>query len=126
MQATVALAERAGIPVWIPEDVAGNCCATPYSSKGFEESRDAMLNRVIENFWSWSSEGHLPIMVDTSPMYLWTPACARVSDAGEPAALSTASRSLTASNSSTTNATAKLKVNSSGNIRCAAPGLLRR
>jgi D-lactate dehydrogenase len=67
MQATVVLAGRAGSPVWIPEDVAGNCCGTPYSSKGFEESRDAMLNRVIENFWSWSSEGQLSIMVDTSP-----------------------------------------------------------
>lgn len=67
MQATVALAERASVPVWIPEDVAGNCCGTPYSSKGFEESRDAMLNRVIENLWNWSGEGSLPIMVDTSP-----------------------------------------------------------
>ncbi|HUO60135.1 MAG TPA: FAD-binding and (Fe-S)-binding domain-containing protein [Candidatus Acidoferrales bacterium] len=67
MQATVAVAERAGVPVWIPEDVAGTCCATPYSSKGFEEARDAMLNRAIENFWRWSDEGHLPIMVDTSP-----------------------------------------------------------
>ena len=67
MQATVALAERAGVPVWIPEDVAGNCCGTPYSSKGFDQSRDAMLNRVIENLWRWSNEGRLPIMVDTSP-----------------------------------------------------------
>ena len=50
MQATVALAERAGAPVWIPKDVAGNCCATPYSSKGFEESRDAMFNRVDHEF----------------------------------------------------------------------------
>lgn len=67
MQATVAVAERAGFPVWIPDDVAGNCCATPYSSKGFEESRDAMLNRIIEKMWKWSEEGKLPIMVDTSP-----------------------------------------------------------
>lgn len=67
MQATVALSKRAGVPVWIPEDVAGNCCATPYSSKGFDESRDAMLNRTIEKMWKWSDEGKLPIMVDTSP-----------------------------------------------------------
>jgi D-lactate dehydrogenase len=67
MQATVALAARAGVPVWIPENAAGSCCGTPYSSKGFEQARDAMLNRTIENFWSWSSEGRLPIMVDTSP-----------------------------------------------------------
>jgi D-lactate dehydrogenase len=67
MQATVALAERAGVPVWIPKDVAGSCCGTPYSSKGLEESRDAMLNRVIGNLWTWSGEGKLPIMMDTSP-----------------------------------------------------------
>ena len=67
MQATVAVAQRAGVPVWIPEDVAGNCCGTPYSSKGFEESRDAMLNRIIGNFWIWSAEGSLPILVDTTP-----------------------------------------------------------
>jgi len=67
MQATVAVAQRAGVPIWIPENVAGNCCGTPYSSKGFEEARDVMLNRVIGNFWIWSAEGTLPILVDTSP-----------------------------------------------------------
>jgi len=67
MQATLALAARAGVSMWIPEDAAGNCCGTPYSSKGFEKSRDAMLNRTIENLWTWSSEGKLTIMVDTSP-----------------------------------------------------------
>jgi D-lactate dehydrogenase len=67
MQATVTVAERAGVPVWIPEDVAGNCCAIPYSSKGFEEARDAMLNRIVGNLWIWSAEGALPIVVDTTP-----------------------------------------------------------
>jgi D-lactate dehydrogenase len=67
MQATVAVSARAGVPVWIPEDVAGKCCGTPYSSKGFEESHHAMVNRTIESFWQWSSEGELPIMIDTSP-----------------------------------------------------------
>jgi D-lactate dehydrogenase len=67
MEVTVALAKRAGVPLWIPPDVAGNCCATPYTSKGFEEARNAMLNRTIANFWDWSNEGALPIMVDSSP-----------------------------------------------------------
>ncbi len=67
MHATIELARRAGVPLWIPPDVAGNCCATLYSSKGFEEARDAMLNRTIENIWNWSSEGALPVMVDSSP-----------------------------------------------------------
>ena len=74
MQATVALAERAGVPVWIPEDVAGNCCATPYSSKGFEESRDAMLNRSIENFWNWSAEGSAAHHGRHQPLHLRTAA----------------------------------------------------
>ncbi len=67
MQATVELAKRAGVPLWIPPDVPGNCCGVPYGSKGFEEARDAMLNRIIANFWEWSGEGVLPILVDSSP-----------------------------------------------------------
>jgi len=67
MQAIVELGERANVPLWIPEAVVGSCCATPYSSKGFEEARDTMLNRTIANLWAWSDEGTLPIMVDTSP-----------------------------------------------------------
>jgi D-lactate dehydrogenase len=67
MEILVALGERAQTPVWVPEDTAGNCCGTPYSSKGFEEARDAMLNRVIEKFYSWSGAGELAIVVDTSP-----------------------------------------------------------
>jgi D-lactate dehydrogenase len=67
MEVLVALGDRAEMPVWIPEDIAGNCCGTPYSSKGFEEARDAMLNRVMEKFYRWTGEGELPIVVDTSP-----------------------------------------------------------
>ena len=32
--ATVAVSERAGMPVWIPPDVGGSCCGVPWSSKG--------------------------------------------------------------------------------------------
>src|SRR4029077_15211764 len=34
-EALVALSARAGLPVWIPEDVAGHCCGVPWSSKGY-------------------------------------------------------------------------------------------
>ena len=40
-----ALSERAGKPVWIPEDVAGNCCATPWHSKGYREGHELMAKR---------------------------------------------------------------------------------
>lgn len=33
-EALVAVPARAGLPVWIPPDVAGHCCGTPWSSKG--------------------------------------------------------------------------------------------
>jgi len=32
----VTVSKRAGKPLWIPPDVAGLCCATPWSSKGYQ------------------------------------------------------------------------------------------
>ena len=34
VEALVAVSARAGLPVWIPADVAGSCCGLPWSSKG--------------------------------------------------------------------------------------------
>ena len=44
----------AGLPVWIPEDVAGHCCAVPWSSKGFGDGAEPMANRTVEALWRWS------------------------------------------------------------------------
>ena len=68
MQATVARGQARGSSrldsaATLPETAV----RTPYSSKGFEEARDAMLNRVIGISGTGPSEGALPIMVDTSP-----------------------------------------------------------
>ena len=35
-------------------DVAGHCCATPWSSKGFREGAALMANRTVERLWEWS------------------------------------------------------------------------
>ncbi|ABF41724.1 FAD linked oxidase-like protein [Candidatus Koribacter versatilis Ellin345] len=67
MEVLVAVAERAGLPVFIPKDVAGNCCGTPFSSKGFDRAHKIVANRAIENLWQWTEEGKLPVVVDTSP-----------------------------------------------------------
>ena len=64
--ALVAVSERAGRPVWIPEDAAGHCCATPWHSKGFREGSALMANRMVERLWRWSGEGALPVVVDAS------------------------------------------------------------
>ena len=67
MEAFVAVARRAGAPVWIPDDVEGTCCGVPFSSKGYTEASAFAANRAIERFWAWSDEGRLPVVVDTSP-----------------------------------------------------------
>ncbi|MET8506161.1 FAD-binding and (Fe-S)-binding domain-containing protein [Streptomyces sp. NPDC004787] len=65
-EAVVALAARAGRPVWIPGDVAGTCCATIWHSKGYERGNEVMANRVVEAAWGWTAGGRLPLVVDAS------------------------------------------------------------
>src|SRR5271165_4528802 len=67
MEVMVSLAARAGNPVYVPSDVRGTCCGTPFSSKGFTAAYSISVNRAVERFWRWSDEGKLPIVVDTSP-----------------------------------------------------------
>ncbi|MFE5111292.1 FAD-binding and (Fe-S)-binding domain-containing protein [Streptomyces sp. NPDC056663] len=65
-QAVVAVSARAGKPVWIPEDVAGTCCATIWHSKGYDEGNAVMANRIVEAAWGWTAGGTLPLVVDAS------------------------------------------------------------
>src|SRR3954452_7232696 len=66
LEAMVAVSERAGQPVWIPDDVAGNCCSVPWTSKGYTEGAALMANRTTEALWRWSDEGALPVVIDAS------------------------------------------------------------
>jgi D-lactate dehydrogenase len=67
MQAIMKIAERAGVALYVPEDVKGNCCGVPFSSKGFEAAHNKTVDRTIENFYRWSNGGEIPVVVDTSP-----------------------------------------------------------
>jgi D-lactate dehydrogenase len=67
MEVTVEVARRAEVPVYIPNDVAGTCCGTPFSSKGFSRAHAIAINAAVERCWRWSGEGKLPIVIDTSP-----------------------------------------------------------
>lgn len=67
MQAFLNIAERAGVQLYVPGDIEGNCCGVPFSSKGFEAAHRVAVNHTIENFSRWSNGGKLPIVVDTSP-----------------------------------------------------------
>jgi D-lactate dehydrogenase len=65
-EALVEVSARAGLPVWIPEDVVGSCCGLPWSSKGFGEAHRYKANEMVERLWGWSGEGALPIVVDAA------------------------------------------------------------
>jgi D-lactate dehydrogenase len=66
VEALVAVSARAGLPVWIPGDVAGSCCGLPWSSKGFGAAHRLKANELVEQLWEWSGEGALPIVVDAA------------------------------------------------------------
>ena len=65
-QAMVAVSARAGMPLWIPDDMEGRCCATIWHSKGYETGNAIMANRTVESLWHWSEGGRLPIVCDAS------------------------------------------------------------
>jgi D-lactate dehydrogenase len=65
-EAMIAVSARAGLPLWIPDDIAGHCCATIWHSKGYSEGNAVMANRTAASLWRWSDGGHLPIICDAS------------------------------------------------------------
>jgi D-lactate dehydrogenase len=65
-QALVEVSARAGLPVWIPDDVGGHCCSVPWMSKGYRAGAELMANRTIEALWRWTGEGELPVVIDSS------------------------------------------------------------
>jgi D-lactate dehydrogenase len=65
-EALVHVSARAGLPVWIPDDVAGHCCGVPWSSKGFAAGHREMARRTTEALRRWSGDGRLPVVIDAS------------------------------------------------------------
>jgi D-lactate dehydrogenase len=65
-EALVRVSERAGLPVWIPDDVAGHCCGVPWSSKGLVAGHEEMAERTRAALARWSDGGRLPVVIDAS------------------------------------------------------------
>ncbi len=65
-EALVAVSARAGKPVWIPSDVPGHCCSTPWHSKGYGAGAAFMAAKTLDSLWEWSDKGSLPIVIDAS------------------------------------------------------------
>jgi D-lactate dehydrogenase len=65
-EALVAISSRAQRPLWIPSDVAGHCCATPWSSKGYADGLAEMAARTAAALRRWTGDGELPVVMDAS------------------------------------------------------------
>ncbi len=65
-EALVAISARAQRPLWIPPDVAGHCCGTPWSSKGYGDGLAEMSARTAAALRRWTGEGELPMVMDAS------------------------------------------------------------
>jgi D-lactate dehydrogenase len=64
--ALVAISQRAGLPLWIPDDVAGRCCGLPWSSKGFRRGHEAMAAKTAAALRRWTGDGGLPVVIDAT------------------------------------------------------------
>ena len=65
-QALVEVSARAGKPLWIPGDVAGKCCSTPWSSKGYLRGHTWMAAATCDALWEWSGHAALPVVIDAA------------------------------------------------------------
>jgi len=65
-EALVRVSARAGMPVWIPDDVAGHCCGVPFGSKGYTDAEEAMRARTLEALDRWTDGGRLPVVIDAN------------------------------------------------------------
>jgi D-lactate dehydrogenase len=62
----LSVSARAGKPLWIPDDVRGLCCSTPWSSKGYKRGQTWMSEQMTDALWRWSDGGKLPVVVDAA------------------------------------------------------------
>lgn len=79
VEALVEVSARAGLPLWIPADVAGSCCGLPWSSKGYGDAHRHKANEMVASLWRWSGEGELPVVIDAASC---TRAVAGLAEAG--------------------------------------------
>jgi len=65
-RAFLALCDRAGVPVRVPEAIAGLCCGTPWKSKGMTSGLSTMADKVADALWTATEQGKLPVVVDAA------------------------------------------------------------
>ena len=66
VEALVAVSARAGLPLWIPDDLAGSCCGLPWSSKGFAVAHAHKSAEMAERLVEWTDAGRLLVVIDAA------------------------------------------------------------
>ncbi|MFJ5695579.1 FAD-binding and (Fe-S)-binding domain-containing protein [Arthrobacter sp. NPDC093125] len=65
-EAVLALCERAGVAITIPEGINSACCGTPWKSKGLPSGYRTMARRTLSLLWEATDHGRLPVVCDAS------------------------------------------------------------
>ncbi len=65
-QAFLALCDRAGVRVTVPEGVGSLCCGTPWKSKGLPSGWATISERTLAALWEASGQGALPVVCDAA------------------------------------------------------------
>ncbi|MEV4071846.1 FAD-binding and (Fe-S)-binding domain-containing protein [Nonomuraea fuscirosea] len=66
MTAFQRLAERAGVTLRVPAEIAGLCCGTPWSSKGYADGHETMAGRVRDALARATRDGRVPVVTDAA------------------------------------------------------------
>jgi D-lactate dehydrogenase len=64
--AFLALCERAGVSIRVPDGIASLCCGTPWKSKGLTDGYMAMRAQVVAVLREATDDGVLPVIVDAA------------------------------------------------------------
>lgn len=70
MEITLALLERAGFEVIVPDGVGQLCCGMAFNSKGQFEEAAAKAEELNRELLAASQNGRYPVLMDTSPCVL--------------------------------------------------------
>ncbi|WP_017832528.1 hypothetical protein [Kocuria sp. UCD-OTCP] len=65
-EAFLALCDRAGVHVTVPEGIGNLCCGTPWKSKGLPTGYATMSERTLAGLWEATRQGELPVVCDAA------------------------------------------------------------
>lgn len=63
-ESLIALCDRAGVAVRIPDGVESMCCGTPWTSKGYLRGHEAMATGVVRALLEATEGGRIPVISD--------------------------------------------------------------